>query len=156
MSDYLDFLKKARKNLHVADYMLTQTYPLVKYTKLLLAVMENLFLALSNTMDSLLYFERERKSIPPFHNSFDSRFNTFKLKLVGKHNLNKDHLNLIQDIKALISSHKNSPVEFVRQDKFVICSEEYDMKSISVEQMRSFIQRSRSFLEDVNKIMGAS
>ena len=156
MTDYLEYIKKARKNIHVADYMLTQTYPLVKDTKLLLAVMDNLFLALSNTMDSLLFYEREKKTIPPFHNSFDSRFNTFKLRLVGKYGLDKEHLNLIQDIKSLIASHKQSPVEFVRQDKFVICSEEYDLKSISVDQMRSFIQRSRSFLEDVNKILGAS
>ena len=156
MTDYLDYLKKARKNLHVADYMLTQTYPLVKDTKLLLAVMENLFLAMSNTMDSLLFYEREMKSIPPFHNSFESRFNTFKLKLVGKYGIDKEYLNLIHDIKSLISSHKSSPVEFIRQDKFVICSEEYDLKSISVEQMRSFIQRSRSFIETVNKILGAS
>ena len=154
MDNYLDSLKRARRNIHIADHMLTQTYPLVKDPKLLIAVMDNIFLAMSNGMDSLLFYERELKRIPPFHNSFASKFDILKLKLAGRHEIDNKNLMLMQDIKNMISLHKESPVEFSRKDKFVICSEEYDLTSISLDQMKSFINQARKFLNKVNQIIG--
>jgi phage regulator Rha-like protein len=116
--------------------------------------MDNIFLGMSNAMDSLLFYERELKRIPPFHNSFDSKFDVLKLRLAGRHGIDKEQIMLMQDIKSMISQHKDSPVEFARKDKFVICSEEYALTSVSLEQMKTFIKRARRFLDKVNEIIG--
>ena len=154
MTEYLNHLKKSKRYLHIADHMLTQTYPLIKDPKLFVAIMDNVFLCLSSSLDALVFYERELKEIPPFHNSFESKFNVFKLKLMSKYSIDVSFLKFIEDIKNIILKHRESPVEFARNDKFVICSEEYDLTSISIDSMKKFIKQSKLFLELVNKIVG--
>lgn len=146
-------MKKARRNIQIADHMLTQTYPLVKDPKLLIAVMDNLFLAMSNGMDALLFYEREQKMIAPFHNSFDAKFDIFKLKVAGKYGIELEYITLLQDVKTMVTRHKQSPIEFARKDKFIICSEEYNLTSISLEQMKGFIGKAKQFIDKINKVI---
>ena len=107
MPDYTTSLKSAHRNVLVADHMLTQTYPLVKDAKLLLAVMDNVFLGLSHSLDSLLFYMRDKKLIPPFHDSFDSKYNTFKLNIAKKFDFSSEEINLILDVKKLIEELPN-------------------------------------------------
>ena len=64
MEKYEEIRDKAIKNIKIADHMLTQTYPLVKDPRLLLTVLENVFLSLTNAIGALLYFERLYKRVP--------------------------------------------------------------------------------------------
>ena len=96
---------------------------------------------------------RDRKRIPPFHDSFDSKYNTFKLNIARKFDFSTDEINLILDVKKLIDFHKDSPVEFARTDKFVICSEDYKIASVSVQEMKKYIKGANSFLKKVEDII---
>jgi len=154
MNNYLDSLKTSRKSILIADHMLTQTYPLIKDPKLLIAVLDNVFLSMSSAMDALVFHERELKTIPPFHNSFESKFDVLKLKLAGPRGINKSYISLIRDLKSILAKHKASPVEFIRKEKFIICSEEYDITSLSLDQLKKFIAQAREFLKRVNSIIG--
>ncbi|MCP3682530.1 MAG: hypothetical protein GY861_07545, partial [bacterium] len=44
MEKFQEAREKARKNINVADHMFCMTYPLVKDNRLLLAILENIFL----------------------------------------------------------------------------------------------------------------
>jgi hypothetical protein len=152
MEKFQELREIAKKKVQVADHILTQTYPLVKDTKLLLVVMENIFLALTNAIGSLLYYERLFKRIPPFQDNFSSKFNMFRAKCIDRYKINKEHVTFIQDIKDIILEHKKSPVEFVRKDRFVICSDNYSMKTISVEQMKDHLAKAKLFIHNVGNI----
>ncbi|MBD3313233.1 hypothetical protein GF345_02220 [Candidatus Woesearchaeota archaeon] len=156
MEKYQELRDKALKNLKIADHMLTQTYPLVNDPKLLLTVLENLFLALTNSMGSLLHYERLNKRIPPFQDSFESKFNMFKMKLVEKHNIDKEMVYFVGDVKNMIVSHKKSPVEFSRKGVFVMCSEDYKMKVLAPEDLKKNIAKTRQFLDSMNSIISKS
>lgn len=145
--------EKAWKNLRIADHMLTQTYPLVNDPKLLLAILENLFLGLTNAMAALLYFERLQKKIPPFQDNFDSKYNMLRMHVAKTYKIPQEFLQFIYDVKDIVASHKRSPVEFVRKDVFVICTESYSMKTISVEEMKQFIAKAKVFIQEVSKIV---
>src|SRR3989339_632809 len=134
MEKFQELRDIAKKKLHLADHILTQTYPLIQDNKLLLAVVENIFLALTNAMGSILYYERLFKKIPPFHDNFDSKFNMFRSRVVDSYNIDKEQVKFIQEIKDMIVAHKKSPVEFTKKDKFVICSDDYNIKTITLEQ----------------------
>jgi hypothetical protein len=153
MEKYEELRDIARKRIQIADHMLTMTYPMVKDPKLLLAVVENIFLALTNSIGSLLYYERMYKIIPPFQDTFVSKFNMFKQKSVRRHNIGEDMVLLVQEIKDIILQHKKSPVEFTRNDSFVICSEDYKMKTISLEKMKNYILRSRALMQQIEGII---
>lgn len=145
--------ERAKSRLLVADHMLTTTYPLIKDTKLLLVVMENIFLALSHSMSSLLYYDRLFKKIPPFHDSFESKFSMFKERCIHRYNIDKEYLILLQDIKKMMVEHKKSPVEFIRKDKFVICSDNYRMKTITINQLKDYISKTKVFVQRISTIV---
>lgn len=153
MERFQECIERAKRNIHIADHMLTQTYPLVQDPKLLLAVMENIFLALTNSMASVLYYERLFKRIPPFMDNFESKFNMFKMKTAIRYNIDQSYLNLMQGVKEIVLEHKKSPVEFSRKDSFVICSNSYKMKTISVQQMRDYVSKTKLFISEVDKII---
>lgn len=143
----------SKKKIQIADHILTQTYPIVNDPKLLLTVLENVFLALTNSIGSLLYYERLFKKIPPFQNNFSSKFNMFKAKCAQNHNFSKEHIELIQEIKDIILHHKKSPVEFTRKDCFVICSDNYSMKTISTDKIKDYLSKAKLFIHQINNIV---
>ena len=153
MEKFQEARAKAKRNIQIADHMLTQTYPLIKDPKLLLAVMENTFLALTNSMASVLYYERTFKRIPPFQDNFESKFNMFKMKTSIRYNIDPSYLKLMQDIKDLLVEHKKSPIEFSRKDRFVICSDNYKMKTIGVDEIKEHISKTKLFIEEADKIV---
>jgi hypothetical protein len=152
MEKFQESVEKAKKRISVADHLLYVTYPLVKDPKLLLAVIENIFLAYTNSIASLLYFERLLKRIPPFQENFDSKFMIFKETCVLKYNIDKSYIVDIQDLKNIIIAHRKSPVEFARKDRFVICSDNYKLKTISVDELKKQIDKAKLFIQEINNI----
>jgi hypothetical protein len=103
-------------------------------------------------MAAILYHERLFKRIPPFHDNFDSKFNMFRERCVEKYHFDKSEVADIQDIKEILVQHKKSPVEFVRKDRFVICSDNYRMKTLSLADIQSYISKAKLFIEKANSI----
>lgn len=144
---------KAVQKVKVADHMLFMTYPLVKDPKLLLAIIENIFASLDFGMSALLHHERLFKRIPPFHDSFASRFEIFKNKMIPRYKLSPRHARLINDVRSIISEHKRSPVEFARKDKFIICSPTYSLKTVDTNLVKKYIFETKVFVDNINKIV---
>jgi hypothetical protein len=141
--------RKAIRNIKIADHMLTITYPLINDPKLLVAVMENTFLSMTQAMATLLYYERLYKRIPPFYNNFESKFNMFKERCVRKHNLDPSYLLMMQSLKEFLIDHRKSPMEFSRSGKFVVCNDSYKMKTISIVEMKKNVERAKVFISQV-------
>lgn len=154
MEQFQQARAKAKKSIEIADHMLSVTYPVVKDPKLLLAIMENIFLAYTNAMSAILYHDRLFKQIPPFNDTFESKFNMFKTRCIGKHKLDKVHLMDLQEIKNIIQEHKASPVEFAKKDKFVICSDNYKMKTIELNDLNAYINKAKVFIGQMDTIVG--
>ena len=72
----------SKKKIIIADHILTQTYPLINDAKLLLPVIENIFLAISYSMSSLIFYELYLRRIRPFQDNFIAKFNIFLTKCV--------------------------------------------------------------------------
>lgn len=153
MERFQELKELSKKKIHIADHILTQTYPLINDAKLLLAVLENIFLALNYAMSSLLYYERFLKRIPPFQDNFISKINMFRTKCVSMYNFKKEQVLLIQDLREILISHKKSPVEFQRRDRFVICTENYNLKTISFEQAKSYLNLAKPFINYIELIV---
>jgi len=153
MELFQEAMDKAKKNIQIADHMLSVTYPLVKDTKLLLAIIENIFLAYTNAMSAVLYQDRALKLIPLFKNNFESKFNIFRQRCVDRHKIDRTYIVEMQDLKELIVEHKKSPVEFVRRDRFVICSDTYKLKTINLETIKSYLNKAKLFIEEVTNVL---
>jgi len=153
MERFQELRDKARQNLKFADHMLTVTYPLVRDPKMLLSVLDNIFLSLTHTMGSILHHERLFKRIPHFEDNFQSKFNMFRLRITRLYNINIEYITLIQEVKDLIVEHKKSPVEFSRKDKFVICTNTYKIKTVSVDHLKKYLAKAKLFIQEASNIV---
>ncbi len=152
MERFQNFRDNAQKKLSVADHILTQTYPLVKDPKLLLSVLENVFLSMTYAMNAMLYYERTFKRVHPFHDSFDSRFNMFRHKVMKTYKISSRYADLIEDMRNMIIEHKKSPIEFSRKDKLVICNGDYKMKTVTIDKLKEDLDAAKEFLEIAKRI----
>lgn len=98
------------------------------------------------------FFERYWKNIPPFPDNFESKFNIFKMQLAGKYSL-KEYLPMILQIRDIITNHKQSPVEFARKNVFVICSDDFRLQTITIDQIKEFIKKTKEFNTAMNGIV---
>lgn len=153
MENTKNSLAEAKRTLKIADHIVFVTYKLVNDPKILIVVLENLFLCFTNSMAAVLYYERYYKKIPPFHDNFQSKFNMFREKIINKYNISSDYLKVIEEIKDLLLAHQKSPLEFKRKDKFVICSEQYKLRSITIPKMKDYVAKAKEFLIIIERII---
>ena len=145
--------KDAVENIKIADHMLNVTYKLINDPKLLLMILKRVDLALKQAIKSLLYFEIYYKRIPPFHESDDSTIEIFENSVRSRYDIKNKYIKLVKEINMIITEHNQSPMEFVRQDKLVICSDNYGMQVLSEDKIKDFIQESKSFVNSIASMM---
>ncbi|MBN1275117.1 hypothetical protein JXA12_02395 [Candidatus Woesearchaeota archaeon] len=146
MEKFMEYRDRSRQNIRVADHMLTMTYPLVKDPKLLLAVLENLFMAITNSMAAVLYYERIFKRVPPFHDTFESKFNLFKTKIVPRHKIDLKWVRFIAEVKEYVQEHKESTTEFPRKDKFIMADHNYRMKALDERLLKQHLSKTKELV----------
>lgn len=141
---------KAEQNMQAAEHMLFTAYPVLRDSKLLIAVIENIFLAMSNAMAYVLYNERISRRIPPFHENYESKLQAFRNAIGSKMS---SYIELMEELKEIILEHRKSPVEFTRKEGLVICSENYRMKVIFESKVKEYASRARAFLKETGDLV---
>ncbi|MFC1691355.1 hypothetical protein ACFL0W_04190 [Nanoarchaeota archaeon] len=152
MREYEDLLHKAQKELRVGDHLLTQSFPVLKDTKILLGVLHNLCNAVNSGMDALLMYERIFKRIPPYQETFHYKLEIFK-EIAQKNSFDKNYVKIIQDLNNLLKYHKDSPMEFARKKHFVICDEEYSMEKLTQNKLKNIFSIAKLFIDDVDLVL---
>ena len=115
---------------------------------------QNLYISGMKMVDSLLHYERFYKRINFIPSDFDSRITMFENNLAPRMNIKQDVCKTVRELKLIIQEHKDSPVEFSRREKLVICSDGYTIvKTIDIEMLKSYILIMRGFLTIVNKVI---
>jgi hypothetical protein len=141
-----DLRERARRSLQVAEQMLSKTYPIVNDPKLILAIAEDIYAALTSSMTALLVKKQEKVQVS---DDFSSIFTAFQ-QIAPDLSFQQDDLEIIKELSTIIAEHKDSPVEFPRKDKFIICDNEYKCTTITLDDMKSYLFRARLFVEKVN------
>jgi len=145
MEKYSIARDNALKHMKVADHLLTMTYPLVQDPKLLKVVIKNTFLSLQNTVFMLLYYERLYKRIPPFTENLDSVLPYLK-KILLRYNISTGYINFINEVRETIQKQRDANVEFIRKEKFVFASKDYDLNIITKKELKDYITKAKLFM----------
>ena len=153
MEKFQELRDLANKKLQLADHILTMTYPMIKDPHLLLSSIENLFLAFSYGIGSVLHYDRVFKRISPFPDDFASKFELFRDKCAKRYNLNNEYTKIIEDLRNILVAHKKSPMEFSRNERFVICNGNYRMRAISLNEVKSYVEKAKLFIKNVSSIV---
>ena len=138
----------AIRHMKVADHILTMTYPLVQDPKLLKLVMKNVFSAMHNTILMILSFERKYKRIPPINDNFESLMPHLKKTLI-KYDISTGYIAFINKIRELMQKQKESDVEFIRKEKFVFASKDYDLSVMTNRELKEYITKAKLFMQQM-------
>ena len=148
MEEYEKLREKAAKQMSFADHLLTMTYPLVNDPKLLKVVMSRTYSAVENTIEMMLQYERLYKRVPPYNNNLEDMLRLLKPALERYH-ISTGYIGFINEIKEAVEKQKESDVEFVRRDKLVFASRDYDLSSLSISQIKDHVAKAKFFMREV-------
>ena len=146
-------LDETNKCIKAAGHMLYVTYPLIKDNRLFIGIIENLNKSLKLCMDSILYYERLYKKISPYPNDFHSKLDILNKLVRVRYKFDRDISNFILNIDNLVKTRKAAPVEFVRKEGFVICNHEYKTKVLTLEELKNYYLKAKTFILQVNNIV---
>lgn len=142
---YIENLDKAAKNLQTADHMLYMTYPLIKEKRLLLKILNEIYLVTLSIVNAILQYEYFYKRINLYQNSREN-FSVFKNKCAPRYSITSEQVEKVLEIFNLAEKHKKSPFEFVRNNKVVIMTNALKTDTITIEKMKDYILLSKDIL----------
>ncbi len=143
----------ANNKLSTADHLAYTTYPTVREPKLLLSIIEDIFVGVSAGMDAILLYERMFKRVPPHTSDLMTRIDVFKTKCAERYNFNREVMVMLIDIQRLLEFNRKSAMQIAKRDKLVIFEDDYRMKSITIESVKNYLTLSKPFIEKVNKVL---
>jgi len=153
MEFFQELRERAKEHIRKADHMLIMTYPLLNEPKILVSVTNNLLKSVEYAMTAILEYERLFKRIPPFpENNFDSKFFIFRDKIMKRYSLNPDHIKLITSLRELVKAHSTSSVEFSRKGQFVICSNDYELRTLTANDLKKYMSKAKVFIDDMYRL----
>jgi len=145
-------LEEARRMIKTADHMIYVTYPILKENRLLIRILEQINTAIFNIIGMIMQHEYSYKRIKIYS---DNRINleTFETKCAPRYGISSDYLKGIKELFELIERHKKSPMEFVRQNKFIIMSDDLRTDNITLDRLKFFLAISKDLLRKTDVII---
>jgi len=147
---FISSLELAKKELERADHFTYVTLPVVKDNRLLLRVLEGISNSVLNAINAVLQFEYLNKRILIYNNARDN-FNTFK-SLAGRYNISQEQLATISEILSLGERHKKSPLEFIKNSKIVIISDDMRTETLTLEKIKLFLVEAKDLIRKISVI----
>ncbi|MFH1328750.1 MAG: hypothetical protein ABIH76_07935 [Candidatus Bathyarchaeota archaeon] len=146
-------LGEARDKLNTADHLTYVTYPAIDDVKMLYAITEGLFVAARNAMKAIVQYDRMYKRVPLVPGDFRSEFEIFKSRCAVRYGIDRIYVELIEELNRVVELRKTSPMEFVRRDKLVICTENYKMKVINLAKVKDYLKLSKGLVGHASRII---
>jgi len=151
MQEFRNLVLEAHRKLRLADHMAYITYPMLKETKLLLTILDNLDKSLKLSLNAYLYYERLYKRISIYPDDFKTKLDLFERGPAKRYNL-ENYSKLIIEIHNILKKHRESPVSFVKKDKLVICNGDYRMKILEISDAKNYLAKAKPFILRLSNI----
>src|SRR3990172_10837331 len=146
MEKFLETLASAEKNLRTVDHMVYITFPLIKDKRLLLKVIQELKRIITDCITSILQYEYLYKRISLYKDSQEN-FRTFTEKSAPRYGITREEIKIIRELFDFVDRHKESPFEFIKDDKIVILSNGMQPSTLSLEKIKEFLFTAKEILK---------
>ena len=144
MEKYQECLEQAKKHFKIADHMAYVTFPLLQDYHLIIKIISELSEAVVNLIKSFLYYEYSLKKIILYRDP-QMNLKTFREKIAPQY-INKQNFEILIELLELNKKHKNSSMEFIKNNKFVILlNDKYE--TLDMEHVKEFLGHVRKTIE---------
>jgi hypothetical protein len=152
MEKFLENIQEAEKTIQTVDHMVYVTFPLIKDKRLLFKILQGIKIAITNCISSILQYEYLYKRITLYKDS-KANFKTFTEKCAPKYNISREDINSILELFDFVEKHKESPFEFVKDEKIVILSNNMQPKTLTIEKTKEFLIVAKDILRKTREVM---
>ena len=142
-------MNQIEKQIQVADHMMNITYQIVKNSKLLLNILDNISKAMLAAIDHFLQRERAAKRIAPYGSSTQAKLLALH-KHAKQYSVEIKDISMLQEILSILEKREQAPIEFRRREQFVICSQSYDIEMLSEKKVKAMLQQAKRFVYQLN------
>lgn len=142
---FIESLQEAEKNVRTIDHMLYVTYPLIKDKRILIKVLKESKNSIFLCISAILQYEYINKRITLYEDS-KRNFNTF-IECSKRYSVTSDEIKRILELFDIIERHKESAIEFYKNGKLIILSENMTQRLISLEKTKEFLELSKEILK---------
>lgn len=149
--DFYELLDSAYKKLLAAEHIYSVILPVVNDKRLLIKILEQLHLSLLNSINALLRYEYAKNGTALYKDP-KLNFRTF-LTCCSKYGITQNEVDRISEIFILQERHKKSPMEFVKNEKFVILSDDLATDTLSIEQIRGYLGTARNIFKKTDSLI---
>jgi len=152
MEKFHQLLLESDRLFKTADHLAYVTYPMLKEVKLTITISNNLYAAMTKAMEAVLEYEKYYKKIFSYPEDFNSRLQVF-MKSMQRYGISQNFIDIIKDLNKIVNFHRSSPIEIVRDNRYVIFTEAYrDSKTVDIETLKRYIFNIRPSLEKIYKL----
>ena len=138
-------LKTAFDHFQTAEHLYHTTFPVAKNPKLLLAIVKSISNSLEYVLEAILIKEKLPLAKEPIKN-----INAIR-PLATKYHLSTDDITFMLRIQEILHAQKQSPVEFQRGDRRIICSKDYELEILSPIEGEQFLIQTKKILNILNQ-----
>ena len=150
MEKFIENLEKAQKTISSIDHMIYVSFPLIKDKRILLKVLKETKNAIANCISSILQYDYLYKRIK-LYKSPEENFRVFREKSALRYLINQDEINLIVELFKIVDKHNESSMEFFKDGKVVILSDDLNPETVSYEKTKQFLVLGKSILEKAKR-----
>jgi hypothetical protein len=153
MGNYHELINKAQKEINSSDHLLFVTYNIVKDSKFVFSVTNQLIDAVKYALEALLEFERKSKLIEPYPKQFNFMVEIFKKKVSERREFDKRTLIFLTKLVVMEQTINTSSLHFRRGDTYVLADEEFGTQAIELQTIKSYFSSAQEFVTKVGDII---
>ncbi|MEK6847499.1 MAG: hypothetical protein AABX50_00035 [Nanoarchaeota archaeon] len=152
MEKFFESVLEAEKKLRTVDHIVYITFPLIKDKRLLLKVIQEIREIITKCITSILQYEYMYKRINLYKNPKEN-FRIFTERCAPRYDINKNEIKIIMELFNFVEKHKESPFEFIKNDKIIILSENLEPTTLSIEKTKEFLITAKEILKKTKEGM---
>lgn len=150
MQKIFENLKEVEKTILIIDHL--AYHPLINEKKVILKCLTEIKNAFSGLISVMLILDYTKHKIALYHDQ-KMNFRTFILKTSKNYDITQQELEEIIKIFRIFEAHKKSTMEFEKNGKIVILSENSEYESIDPEEIRKYLNTTKTILDKVKSRM---
>ena len=149
--NFLEHLQEAERTIRSVDHMIYITFPLVKDKRLLFKILTEIKSAIVNCINAILQYEYINERVT-LYKSAKENFETFINRCTVRYKITKEEIASILELFDIIEKYKDSPIEFLRNEKIIIVSENMKTKVITMEKIKFFLLLTKNLIKKTKGI----
>ena len=136
----MGFQEDARKQYEMAHHLLNVTFPSIQDPKIFIGVLHSIHDSLENSAKAFL----KSHKVP--------NYNIQLLRqCIKEQGISQKYVNLMNDLRKIVELHKRSPIEFRRRGAFILCSKEYEIKTITLHDLSEHLNTAGKFISIIEE-----